>query len=295
MIVSKIRRCWPLLLLGALAAGPAGPLPGDPPPPTCYGTEPTIVGTSGRDRLEGTSRRDVIVGLGGRDVIIGRAGDDLICGDRGDAGDAGARDRLLGGPGDDRLDGEAGHDLISGKDGADRLRAGRGGGDGWPNELKGGAGHDRLIGGPSGDLFWPGRGDDFAIGYGDDSNLADALYFAGARRGVNVNMTTHTVTGVGHDRIWGIDEVHGSLHADVLVGDEDQNYLWGECADPYGYCSQTARRGSGDVIRGKAGNDVLDGRAGPDRIFGGAGKDLVFGGFGWDTCEGEDVDECENA
>jgi Ca2+-binding RTX toxin-like protein len=107
-------------------------------------------------------------------------------------------------------------------------------------------------------------------------------------------MNTHAVRGNGHDTIHGIDEVHGSRHADVLIGDEDENDIFGECADPYGYCTQRPHRGAGDLIRGRAGDDVLDGNAGPDRVFGGRGDDLVFGGFGNDTCRGEDLNGCEN-
>jgi Ca2+-binding RTX toxin-like protein len=260
--------------------------------PTCFGELPTIVGTDTGDTLIGTPADDVIMGLGGSDLIRGMAGDDRICGD---GGSNSKRDELFGGSGNDKLAGQPGWDLISGQDGSDRLLGGPGGGDGWPNELRGGRGHDRLIGGDWGDLFWPGAGSDVSVGNADDHGvMADALYFTEATRGVTVNMTTHTVTGQGQDKIQGIDEVHGSLHADVLIGDEDDNYMWGECADPYGYCKQVTRKGAGDVIKGRGGSDVLDGRAGPDRLDGGKGDDLVFGGFGHDTCSGEDVNECEN-
>lgn len=276
-----------------LCLGPIGmPLVAMAGTPKCFGRTPTIVGTPNKDKLVGTDEADVIMGLEGRDVIRGKEGNDRICGD---GGSQGRRDRIFGGPDNDRLAGQLGADLIKGQDGRDRLFAGIGGGE-WPNELQGGSGDDRLIGGSAGDLFWMGPGDDVAVGHEDNnSNLSDALYFTNLNHGVKVNMTTHTVTGEGHDTIRGIDEVHGSLHSDVLIGDEDKNYLWGECADPYAYCTQRPHRGSRDVIRGKGGDDVLDGRAGPDRVLGGSGDDLVFGGFGHDSCKGEDVNECENS
>lgn len=281
-------------LAGILVAGACLGSPATAGTGTCFGETPTLTGTSGHDELEGTAGPDVIVGLGGRDVIRGRGGADRLCGEDGDDSGGGLRDRIYGGAGDDRLLGEHGPDHLDGQSGADRLNGGLGGGDSWPNELVGGRGHDYLNGGDAGDLFWPGRGNDFAGGGGDASVLADALYFNKANRGVTVNMTRHTVRGQGKDKIFGIDEVHGSWHQDVLIGDEDKNYLWGECADPYGYCNQHPHRGAHDVIKGKGRGDVLDGRAGPDRVLGGKGDDLVFGGFGTDSCKGEDVNECEN-
>jgi Ca2+-binding RTX toxin-like protein len=275
--------CAVLLCLGTVAI----PSVAEAGTPECFGRAPTITGTPLGDTLIGTNEPDVIVGLGGRDFIKGLGGGDRICG-------GGVRDRIRGGSGHDRLAGQRGDDLLKGGEGRDLLRAGIGGGE-WPNELLGGSGDDRLIGGREGDLFWMGPGDDKAVGHADeDTNLSDALYFTRLGHGVTVNMTTHTVTGQGHDSIRGIDEVHGSRHSDVLIGDEDTNYLSGECTDAYAYCEQRPRRGAGDVIKGKAGGDVLDGSAGRDRVFGGRGDDLVFGGFGKDTCRGEDLYECEN-
>lgn len=91
--------------------------------PQCGSINPTITGTSGRDRLVGTSDRDVIIGYGGNDRIVGRAGNDLIC----------------AGPGNDKVFGGRGNDTIAGRSGKDLLI--------------GGHGHDLIIGGPGEDTF----------------------------------------------------------------------------------------------------------------------------------------------
>ena len=94
----------------------------------CRGTEATITGTSGGDKLKGTHGGDVIVGLGGDDHIIGLNGDDVICGGSGadsiNAGGGG--DDIDGGSGDDRLHGGAGNDILHGAAGADMVNGGGG-------------------------------------------------------------------------------------------------------------------------------------------------------------------------
>ncbi len=46
----------------------------------CQGSNATIVGTPGDDRLVGTRRNDVIDGQGGNDTINGKGGNDKLCG-----------------------------------------------------------------------------------------------------------------------------------------------------------------------------------------------------------------------
>lgn len=95
---------------------------------TCFGLQPTILGTAGNDDLTGTAGPDVIMGFGGndrisglndRDVVCGGAGDDVIDGGNGD-------DRLSGGFGADRLLGGNGDDVLIGGPGVDALDGGRG-------------------------------------------------------------------------------------------------------------------------------------------------------------------------
>lgn len=134
------------------------------------GSDCTITGTSGNDRLVGTDGDDVICGRGGDDTIIGKGGNDTLLGGRG-------RDVLRGGPGNDILKGGFGPDTLLGGAGADRLQGRQGadvlrgaagddllrGGDGR-DTLKGGAGDDRLIGGRGADDLDGGTGTDFCRG-----------------------------------------------------------------------------------------------------------------------------------
>jgi hypothetical protein len=77
------------------------------PPATCRGSEATIVGTTGPDRLKGTPGHDLIQARGGNDLVKGLGGDDTICGAKGN-------DKLMGGTGADTLIGGAHSDLLLG-------------------------------------------------------------------------------------------------------------------------------------------------------------------------------------
>lgn len=88
-------------------------------PPKCGGLYPTIVGSSGKDKLAGTRFPDIIAGLGGRDTLRGLGGGDRLCGGPGP-------DLLIGGKGKDRLFGAAGNDRLRGGPGRDQLRGGPG-------------------------------------------------------------------------------------------------------------------------------------------------------------------------
>jgi sugar lactone lactonase YvrE len=74
-------------------------------PQHCAGLIPTVVGTTGADRLAGSPFPDVISTLGGKDTVKGGKGNDVICGGPG-------RDTLIGGKGRDRILGGKGNDLL---------------------------------------------------------------------------------------------------------------------------------------------------------------------------------------
>jgi predicted outer membrane repeat protein len=84
---------------------------------TCFGKEPTIMGTAGPDKIQGTPGADVIRGLAGKDTIRGLGGGDLLCG-------GSDNDKLLGGAGEDTLIGGRGSDRLFGGGGIDLLYAG---------------------------------------------------------------------------------------------------------------------------------------------------------------------------
>ena len=88
-------------------------------PATCAGTNATIAGTRGSDRLRGTNDDDVIAAGRGDDTVVGLQGDDLVCGGRGD-------DKLRGQGGNDTLRGGNGRDELRGGGGSNRCRGGKG-------------------------------------------------------------------------------------------------------------------------------------------------------------------------
>ena len=57
-----------------------------------------------------------------------------------------------------------------------------------------------------------------------------------------------------------ISDLFGSVHDDILVGNQDENWLWGYYGD-----------------------DTLDGKEGNDQLFGGDGADVLIGGDDNDT------------
>jgi hypothetical protein len=129
----------------------------------CKGKRPTIVGTTGRDKLEGTKRRDVIVTGPGRDMVKAKGGRDLVCGGTG-------KDKLKGGGGRDWVNGMRGRDKVSGQRGKDRPVGGRAG-----DRIRGGGGRDRLSGGKGKDRLDGGKGvDGLAGGAGRDRCRTDS-------------------------------------------------------------------------------------------------------------------------
>ncbi|WP_029073860.1 calcium-binding protein [Kaistia adipata] len=160
---------------------------------------------------------------------------------------ASGNDLLLGGNGDDTFRGYGGNDVIHGGKGNDWLM----GLDG-DDVLDGGAGADRIDGGT-------GR---------------DRVDYAGSIAGVDVNLTRGTQVGgfAQGDTLTSIEDIWGSSHNDVLIGDALSN-----------------------VIHGGAGDDRINGGGGFDRINAGAGNDTIFmsnfdpdwidGGDGIDTLQ----------
>ena len=153
-----------LAVLHFRRTGPAGPgqpgSAGSTAAPLCEGKRPTIMGSSGADRLVGTAAADVIFAGAGNDVVSGGGGNDIVCGGDGN-------DRLLGGRGNDVLRGGNGADGLAGGLGADRLFGERGN-----DRLAGNDGADVLAGGLGADLLDGGRGPDRLLGGGGIDRLA---------------------------------------------------------------------------------------------------------------------------
>ena len=250
---------------------------------------------------EGTVKRgdaqgDVIVSF---ENVLGSVHGDVLGGDDGGnrLSGGGGNDRLLGGAGDDMLEGGAGADQLFGGAGVDTVSyagSDRGvtvylsegtvkrghaegdaivnfenvlgsvhgdvlGGDDGANRLSGGGGNDRLLGGAGDDMLEGGAGADQLFGGAG----VDTVSYAGSDRGVTVYLSEGTVKrgDAQGDVIVSFENVLGSVHGDVLGGDDGGNRLSGG--------------GGNDRLLGAGGDDVLEGGAGADQLFGGAGVDTV--------------------
>ena len=266
-----------------------------------------IRGSAHNDSLTGDASRNVLTGGAGADVLTGAAGADTLDGGDGDddavaywGSDAGVTVNLATGTASGgHAQGDVLRDIenLHGSDHNDSLT-----GDSQDNWLRGGAGADTLDGG-DGDYDWAAYGD------------SDA--------GVNVNLAAGTASG-GHatgDVLRNIENLHGSDHADTLIGDAGNNAFWGgagadtldggdgddDWANYWGSdagvnvnpAAGTASGGhaQGDVLRdienlhGSDHNDSLTGDSQDNWLRGGAGDDSLEGGAGNDTLTGGGGDD----
>jgi Ca2+-binding RTX toxin-like protein len=189
-----------------------------------------IDGTPDDDFLIGTAGDDTINGYEGNDVERARAGNDTLNGDDG-------HDFLVGGDGDDSLHGGSGDDYLRGGEGND--------------VLDGGDGFDRAA---------------FTVLVNDPS-----IGETGVQTGATVDLNNQGVaqdTGHGMDTLIGIENVSGTAYADTLIGDANDNWVWGE--------------GGNDNLQGGGGNDLIETDAGNSVMDGGTGIDTA-GFHGSDT------------
>ncbi|NBZ87627.1 calcium-binding protein [Stagnihabitans tardus] len=235
-----------------------------------------IIGGVGNDTISSGADADTVSGGAGNDVIAGGTGNDRLVGDEGNdsfMGDAGS-DTIIGGTGRDMVDyrgssagvevdlteaeafgGDAEGDSLTGVEG---LRGSAYGdvlvGDGLANLLRGAAGADRIDGGAGNDTL---RGDTGADTLEGGTGF-DTVTYAGATRGVVVNLFTGAVQGgqAQGDVLSGFEAVVGSEARDQLTGDWRANLLNGG--------------GEGDVLTGGLGNDTLIGGRGA------AGDSFIF-------------------
>lgn len=205
--------------------------------------EDIIHGDDGDDQLHGGKGNDQLFGDSGNDQLSGNTGDDFLSGGKSD-------DLLRGNDGDDTLHGDDGNDVLHGGKGADRLEGGSG-----SDQLNGNSGNDILIDGSGDDKVNGGSGDDLIIASsGTDTYIGgsgiDTIDFGGAGRYVKVDLHAHKSSGMGNDRLSGIENVIGSRFNDNITGDKRDNAIDGGRGD--------------DIIRGYTGNDQLTGGEGSD-------------------------------
>ncbi len=169
-------------------------------------------------------------------------------------------ENLTGGRGNDTLTGNDEPNVLRGLSGQDALRGGAG-----DDVLRGGVNStvlpdkvDRLSGGPGDDLI---DGDDVGENCLCEAGR-DQLDLSTAVSGVTVDLAAGTSVGEGTDTLLHIDDVVGSVHDDVLRGDDLLN-----------------------EINGNAGDDTIDAAGGDDELIGSAGDDRYQGGDGTDVLE----------
>ncbi|MGI8524841.1 MAG: beta strand repeat-containing protein [Pseudolabrys sp.] len=322
-----------------------------------------VTGSAFDDTLGGGNTAAVLKGLGGDDLLVGGDGKDTLLGGDGNDVLSGNQvsdqttggDILSGGLGIDTVDysgtshaimvalgatdttaatvgGAATGDVITG---VENLIGGTGNdvltGNGFDNDLQGIDGNDKLTGGAGNDILDGGNGTDTAnyaasvAGVTVDLTQQGTYLNGDPFQGRNNNATAQHGGDAEGDKLWGIENVTGSAHDDILTGDQFNNVINGGLGndlieggdgndvltggggvDTLSYAHATsgvtvnlatvasqATGGAGsDIISGftnligSSGDDHLTGNALANIIEGGAGNDTLDGGAGNDTIEG---------
>ncbi len=170
-----------------------------------------------------------------KDFMVGGDGDDTMFGMADD-------DHMDGGAGNDHMWGNSGNDVMFGGAGNDHLYGGKG-----DDVIHDGDGDDVVYGNSGNDIFVAGEGDDTYVG----GEGFDTIDYSNAKNGVTVDLNAHTATGMGNDKISGVEAVIGSAYNDVLIGDKNDNVFYGGDGDDW-----FRGRGGADTFTGGAGNDT---------------------------------------
>ncbi|MBB4082851.1 beta strand repeat-containing protein [Brevundimonas lenta] len=304
--------------------------------------DPNQAAGSGADFLDGGEGNDTLYGGAGDDVLVGGAGGDRIYGEGGtdtvsyDGSTVGVSVQRSPNGSDPQTGlqawtyfasgGDAQGDMLDGVEGIigsgqnDTLTGfGRADGAGGADTIEGshladillgGAGDDTLRGLDGADTLNGGEGNDI-VGYSRTSSGAGTV-------GVTVDLRIQGVaqdTGHGSDTLISVEGVVGSIHADVLHGDDQANYIQGAGdgslpgSGPYqgdqlfGHGGDDVIVGDGaaaglgytpgdgvsrgyDLISGGDGNDTITAGNGADVVTGDAGDDIIFGEWDADTLDG---------
>jgi Ca2+-binding RTX toxin-like protein len=252
----------------------------------------SVSGVTGVEKFILTPNADVFGGLAGSEIYEGGDGNDTLYGGAGD-------DTLRGQKGDDVLFGDAANDEIDGGKGFDigaftaatspvtaSLKAGTATGYGSDTLVD----IEALVGGPLADTLTGDRKDNDIAGYpGDDilnggGGSDDEVFYNSTSGGVTVDLAAGTASGaLGNDTLKNFENIMGSLGADDLSGDGEDNEIEAEAGD-----DMVRGRDGDDDLFGWEGNDELNGGAGDDFLGGNDGDDILLGGGGIDTMDGGD-------
>ena len=235
------------------------------------GGNDTITGNVGNDTLHGGSGNDTLNGGAGDDVLDGGTGADALAGGDGQdtadySGSATGVTANLGtgsGSGGDaagdtysnieNLTGSAGDDTLTGDDN-NNILSGLGGDD----TLDGAGGDDQLFGGDGNDSLYVSEGNDVYDG-GNGSDTLDLSHFGtnGAYAYSEIYLDNgsyyfETDNGNWYGTLTSIENVIGSDGGDYIVGNSENNNLYG--------------RGGDDTFTPGLGNDLVDGGDGYDSV-----------------------------
>ncbi|MCS6627448.1 hypothetical protein N0B44_31540 [Roseibacterium beibuensis] len=204
----------------------------------------------------GNDENNAITGGVGNDILSGRGGDDVL--DGGDGVDTADYGLASGGvsaflDGTDTDDGDGGTDTLTGIE-----------------NLRGSTSDDLLYGSVGNNVLDGGDGNDILVGRGGNDTLRggsgfDLVDYSDATSGVFVKLNIGQANDGegGTDALVSIEDVNGSLHNDVLIGNGDGNFLYG--------------LDGSDVLIGLDGDDLLEGGAGaPNQLQGGLGDDRYY-------------------
>ena len=199
-----------------------------------------LTGGLGNDTLNGGDGNDTLDGGSGADTMTGGLGDDVYLFDN--AGDLIVED-LGGGTDEVRVLGS--HVMTANVENLRFLTTGAA--DAYGNSL-----NNVLFSGAGNNLLNGGSGTDTAS-YVDATSAVT----------VSLAVTTAQATGgAGSDTLASIENLVGSVFADVLTGNTGANLLTGGLGN--------------DTLNGDAGNDTLDGGSGADTMTGGLGDDVYL-------------------
>ncbi|XP_077307303.1 uncharacterized protein LOC143927196 [Lithobates pipiens] len=162
--------------------------------------------------IDGNALNNTIIGGKNTDVLYGEDGNDVLQGSSG-------KDYLSGGPGDDQIHGGEGDDLILGE-----------------------AGNDLIYPGPGADTVYGGTGSDTLLFLGDINSKSGVF--------VNLHLRFGSGADAEGDLYFGMENILGTSYADILIGNDGDNYLNGA--------------GGSDLIQPMGGYDVLHGGEGKD-------------------------------
>lgn len=174
---------------------------------------PTVYGSLQEGNfIDGNALNNTIIGGKNTDVLYGEDGNDVLQGSSG-------KDYLSGGPGDDQIHGGEGDDLILGE-----------------------AGNDLIYPGPGADTVYGGTGSDTLLFLGNINSKSGVL--------VNLHLRFGSGADAEGDLYFGMENILGTSYDDILIGNDDNNYLNGA--------------GGSDLIQPMGGYDVLHGGEGED-------------------------------